>query len=218
MAQFFRIHPQNPQPRLIRHAAEIIHDGGVIAYPTDSCYALGCRVGDHEAATRIRTIRKVNEGHHFTLMCRNLAEIGGYAHINNAQHRLIKAITPGSYTFILMANKKLPRRILHVKRKTIGLRIPAHSIAQALLAELNEPLLSTSLILPGHALPLTDAYEIRERLEHKVDLVIEGNSCGVEMTTVIDFTGEDPILIRKGRGDLSTLGVQMVSRPIEQTY
>lgn len=207
MAQFFSIHPDNPQLRLIRQAAEIVRAGGVIVYPTDSCYALGCQLGDKNAMTRIRAIRQVDERHHFTLVCQDLAEISHYAKVNNSQYRLLKASTPGSYTFIFEATREVPRRLQHPKRNTIGLRIPDHPVVQALLAELNEPLLSSTLMLPGDVFPLNDAEEIRDRLEHQVELVLDGGPCGLEMTTVIDLTGDVPELIRQGGGSLVPFGI-----------
>ena len=207
MAQFFSIHPDNPQLRLIRQAAEIVRAGGVIVYPTDSCYALGCHLGDKNAMTRIRAIRQVDERHHFTLVCRDLAEISHYAKVNNSQYRLLKASTPGSYTFIFEATREVPRRLQHPKRNTIGLRIPDHPVVQALLAELNEPLLSSTLMLPGDEFPLNDAGEIRDRLEHQVELVLDGGPCGLEMTTVIDLTGDVPELTRQGKGSLAPFGI-----------
>lgn len=207
MAQFFSIHPDNPQLRLIRQAAAIVRSGGVIVYPTDSCYALGGQLGDKTVMTRIRAIRQVDEGHHFTLMCRDLSEISHYAKVDNRQYRLLKASTPGSYTFIFQATREVPRRLQHPKRSTIGVRIPDHTVVQALLTELNEPLLSSTMILPGEELPLNDAVEIRARLEHSVELVLEGGSCGLEMSTVIDMTGDSPELIRQGKGDLAPFGI-----------
>lgn len=207
MAQFFSIHPDNPQLRLIRQAAEIVRAGGVIVYPTDSCYALGCHLGDKDAMTRIRAIRQVDERHHFTLVCRDLAEISHYAKVDNRQYRLLKASTPGSYTFIFEATREVPRRLQHPKRNTIGLRIPDHPVVQALLAELNEPLLSSTLMLPGDEFPLNDAEEIRDRLEHQVELVLDGGPCGLEMTTVIDLTGEVPELTRQGKGSAAPFGI-----------
>jgi tRNA threonylcarbamoyl adenosine modification protein (Sua5/YciO/YrdC/YwlC family) len=203
LAQYFVIHPTHPQPRLLVRAAEIVRAGGVIAYPTDSCYALGCHLGDKGAMQRLRRIRGVDERHHFTLMCRDLSELGAYARVDNARYRLLKALTPGSYTFILEATKELPRRILHPRRKTIGLRVPDHPVALALLAELGEPLLSTTLILPGDEAPLEDAREIRARVEHDVDLVLDGGPCGTEPTTVVDLTGPAPEVLRAGRGPLA---------------
>jgi len=207
VAQFFSIHPDNPQSRLIRQAAALVRAGGVIIYPTDSCYAFGCQLGDKSAMTRIRTIRHVDEQHHFSLVCRDLAEISNYAKVNNSQYRLLKANTPGSYTFILEATREVPRRLQHPKRNTIGLRIPDHPIVQALLAELGEPLLNSTLILPGEEFPLNDPWEIRERLEHQVELVLDGGSCGLVMTTVIDLTGGKPELVRHGRGSLVPFGM-----------
>jgi tRNA threonylcarbamoyl adenosine modification protein (Sua5/YciO/YrdC/YwlC family) len=207
VAQFFSIHPDNPQLRLVRQAAAIVHAGGVIAYPTDSCYALGGQLGDKNIMTRIRAIRQVDEQHHFTLMCRNLSEISQYAKVDNSQYRLLKATTPGSYTFIFQATREVPRRLLHPKRNTIGLRIPDHPVAQALLAELGEPLLSSTLILPGDELPLNDPGEIRDRLEHHIELILDGGACGLEMSTVIDLTGDTPKLARQGKGSLAPFGI-----------
>ncbi len=207
MAQFFSLHPDQPQPRLVRQAAEILRAGGVAAFPTDAAYSLGCRIGDAEAVARIRAIREVDERHHFTLMCRDLSEIATYARVDNAQFRLLKATTPGSYTFILEGTKELPRRILHPKRKTIGLRVPDHPVPLALLEELNEPMLTSTLMLPGDELPLNDPEEIRDRLEKRIDLIIEAGACGLEMTTVVDLTGAAPALVRTGRGPLEALGL-----------
>lgn len=207
MAQFFSIHADTPHLRLIRQAVAIVRSGGVIVYPTDSCYALGCQLGDKDAMSRIRTIRQVDDHHHFTLVCRNLAEISTYAKVDNSQYRLLKATTPGSYTFILQATREVPRRMQHPKRSTIGLRIPDHPVVLALLEELDEPLLSSTLILPGDELPLNDAEEIRERLEHQVELVMDAGSCGIEMTTVIDLTTDVPELIRPGKGSLEPFGI-----------
>lgn len=207
MAQFFSIHTDTPNIRLIRQAVAIVRSGGIIVYPTDSCYALGCHIGDKDAMTRIRAIRQVDERHHFTLVCRNLAEIATYAKVDNSQYRLLKATTPGSYTFILQATREVPRRLQHPKRSTIGLRIPDHPVVQALLEELGEPLLSSTLILPGDEFPLNDAEEIRERLEHQVELVMDAGSCGIDMTTVIDLTTDVPALVRPGKGDLEPFGI-----------
>ncbi len=207
MAQFFALHPEQPQPRLIRQAAEIMRGGGLVALPTDSAYALAALAGDGSVLARIRRIRDVDERHHFTLMCRDLSEIATFARVDNAQFRLLKATTPGPYTFILEGTKELPRRVLHPKRKTIGLRVPAHPVVSALLEELDEPMLTSTLLLPGEALPLTDAEEIRERLEKQVDLVIEAGYCGPEATTVIDLSSGAPQLVRAGRGDLAPFGL-----------
>ncbi|CAG0934883.1 MAG: putative protein YciO [Rhodocyclaceae bacterium] len=208
MAQFFSVHPEQPQPRLIRQAAEILRAGSVAAFPTDAAYSLGCRVGDADAVARIRAIRAVDEHHHFTLMCRDLSEIATYARVDNAQFRLLKATTPGSYTFILEGTKELPRRILHPKRKTIGLRIPAHPVPLALLEELNEPMLTSTLLLPGNDLPLNDPEDIRNCLEKRIDLIIDAGACGLEMTTVVDMTGPEPKLLRAGLGMLGPLGLK----------
>ena len=208
MAQFFSIHTQTPHLRLIKQAVAIVRSGGIIVYPTDSCYALGCHLGDKDAMSRIRTIRQVDDHHHFTLVCRDLAEISTYAKVDNSQYRLLKATTPGSYTFILQATREVPRRMQHPKRNTIGLRIPDHPVVLALLAELDEPLLSSTLILPGDELPLNDAEEIRERLEHQVELVMDAGSCGIDMTTVIDLTTDVPALIRQGKGSIEPFGIE----------
>ncbi|MDD3677297.1 threonylcarbamoyl-AMP synthase [Thauera propionica] len=208
MAQYFSLHPEQPQARLIRQAAEIIRGGGLVVLPTDSAYALVCAVGDASQLERIRKIRGVDDRHHFTLMCRDLSEIATYARVDNSQYRLLKATTPGPYTFILEGTKELPRRVLHPKRKTIGLRIPEHAVVSALLAELDGPLLTSTLLLPGEDLPLTDPDEIRERLEKQVDLVIEAGYCGPEATTVIDLTSGSPQLVRAGRGALEPFGLE----------
>lgn len=201
MSQYFQIHPDNPQGRLISQAAEIIRRGGVIAYPTDSAYALGCHLGDKKALDRIRRIRKVDDRHNFTLVCRDLSEIASYAQVSNAAYRLLNAHTPGPYTFILPASREVPRRLLHPKRRTIGIRVPEHPIVQALLTELGEPLLSTTLILPGEDRPMTDAQDIREALGKELDLIIDGGHCGIEPTTVVDLTGDQPVVVRVGKGD-----------------
>jgi tRNA threonylcarbamoyl adenosine modification protein (Sua5/YciO/YrdC/YwlC family) len=207
MAQFFSVHPDQPQPRLIRQAAEIVRGGGLIAFPTDSAYALGGRVGDPEVIERIRRLRQVDERHHLTLMCRDLSEIAHYARVDNSQYRLLKAATPGSYTFILEGTKELPRRVLHPKRKTIGLRVPPHVVVQALLAELDGPLLTATLVLPGESEPMSEPEEIRRRLEKAVDVVIDAGPCGAQATTVVDLTGSTVQLIRAGKGDPALLGL-----------
>jgi tRNA threonylcarbamoyl adenosine modification protein (Sua5/YciO/YrdC/YwlC family) len=207
MTQYFVIHPENPQPRLIRRAAQIVRDGGVIVYPTDSCYALGCRPGDKDAVERMRAIRQVDQRHHFALVCRDLAEIATYARIDNSRFRLLKSATPGSYVFILQATKEVPKRLQHPSRKTIGLRVPDHKVVRALLAELGEPLLSSTLLLPGEELPLNDMDEIRRRLAHQVDLILDGGSCGVVPTTVVNLTGETPVVTRVGKGSLAPFGL-----------
>ena len=208
MAQFFTIHPDNPNTRLVRQAAAMLRDGAVIVYPTDSGYALGCHLDDKEAVTRIRQIRGLDDKHHMTLVCRDLSEIAHYAKVDNSKFRLLKGNTPGSYTFILDATREVPRRLQHPKRSTIGIRVPDHPVALALLEELNEPLLSSTLILPDASHPLTDVTEIREYLEHRVDLIIESGTVGLEPTTVIDLTGDAPALIRRGKGDTAPFGIE----------
>src|SRR6056300_117279 len=207
MSQFFQIHPDNPQARLIKQAADIVRKGGIIVYPTDSAYAIGCHIGDKKALERIRRIRQLDDKHNFTLVCRDLSELATFARVDNTQYRLLKACTPGPYTFILKATAEVPRRLLHQKRKTIGLRVPENPTAQALLAELNEPLMSVTLIMPGDADPLIDPYDIRTLLEHDVDLVIDGGYCGLEMTTVVDLADDDPVLVRQGKGDVAPFGL-----------
>ncbi|MDD2774519.1 MAG: L-threonylcarbamoyladenylate synthase [Gallionella sp.] len=207
MAQFFTIYPQNPNIRLIRQAVEILRDGGIVVYPTDSCYALGCHLGDKTAITRIRQIRQLDEQHHLTLMCRDLSEISHYARVDNHKFRLLKAHTPGNYTFILEATKEVPKRLQHPKRSTIGIRIPDHPVALALLEELGEPMLSSTLILPDQVFPLTDADYIREILEKEVDAVIDGGAVGLDFTTVLDLTGDEPVLIRQGKGTVQGFGL-----------
>ena len=205
MSQFFQIHPENPQVRLINQAVEIVRKGGVIIYPTDSCYALGCHIGDKHALERITRIRRVDHKHNFTLMCSNLAEVGLYAKLDNPAFRLIKNVTPGAYTFILNATSEVPRRLMHPKRKTIGLRIPDNAIAMALLEALGEPLMTSTLVLPGEEWPMIDPYEMRDTLGSQVDLVIDGGYCGMEPTTVVDLTGDEPEIIRTGKGDPAVL-------------
>lgn len=207
MAQYFVIHPENPQARLIHQAVTILNNGGVIAYPTDSTYALGCVLGNAEAQKRIREIRNVDDSHHFTLVCRNLAEIGTYAQVDNSQFRLLKSNTPGQYTFVLKATREVPRRLQHPKRSTIGIRVPQHAVTQAILDELNQPLLSMTLMMPGDNEPINEAWEIRDRLEHQVELVIDAGACVAEPTTVIDLTGNEPQLIRLGAGDPGPFGL-----------
>ncbi len=201
MAQTFQIHPQNPEPRLIKQAVSVLLSGGVIIYPTDSTYALGCHIGDKNALERIRRIRQLDDRHNFTLMCADLSAISTYAKVSNSAYRLLKAYTPGPYTFILSATAEVPRRLMHPKRKTIGLRIPDNRVAQALLQELGEPIMSTSLILPGEAIPLSEIYEIEDRMENLVDLIVESDACGLEATTVVDLVDGDAKLVREGKGD-----------------
>ncbi len=201
MSLLLQIHPDNPQPRLISQAVEIIHSGGVIIYPTDSGYALGCHTGDKKAMDRIRHIRQLDDKHNFTLLCRDLSEIAIYAKVSNSQYRLIKSLTPGPYTFIHKATKQVPRRLQHPKRKTIGIRVPDNPIALALLERLDEPLMSTTLMLPGDEMPMTDPYEMRQVLGHQVDLIIDGGYCGIEPTTVVLMEDEIPVVVRQGLGD-----------------
>ncbi|MDR1463528.1 MAG: threonylcarbamoyl-AMP synthase [Azoarcus sp.] len=207
MAQFFSLHPESPQARLVRQAAGIVRAGGLIAFPTDSAYALGGHLGDAPLLDRIRRLRGVDERHHFTLLCRDLSEIATFARVDNVQYRLLKAATPGPYTFILEGTRELPRRMLHPKRKTIGIRVPEHPVVAALLEELGEPLLSSTLLLPGEDMPLTDAVEIRERLEKDLDLVIEAGVCRPEASTVIDLSSGAPVLLRAGCGRLDVFGL-----------
>ncbi len=203
MSQFYQIHQDDPQARLIRGAADIVRAGGVIVYPTDSAYALGCRMGDKSALDRIRRIRRLDDKHNFTLVCRDLSEIATYAWVSNAVYRLLRHTTPGPYTFILRATSEVPRRLMHAKRKTVGLRVPDNAIASALLEELGEPLMSVTLIMPGEELPLTDPYDIRQVLEHDVDLVIDGGYCGMEPTTVVDLADDIPRVLRAGKGEFT---------------
>lgn len=203
MSQFFSIHPDNPQQRLIHQAADIIRRGGVVVYPTDSGYALGCHLGDKGAMERIRRIRQLDKHHNFTLVCRDLSELGRYARVDNTVFRLLKNHTPGPYTFILKATSEVPKRLLHPRRKTIGLRVPDNRIALALLEQLDEPMMSVTLMLPGDDMPMTDPYDIRQTLEHELDLVIDGGFCGLEPTSVIDLVEETPEIVRRGLGDVS---------------
>lgn len=208
MSQFFEIHPENPQLRLIKQAVQIIHGGGIVALPTDSCYALVCQLDNKSAVDRLRRIRGVDDKHHLTLLCRDLSEISQYAKVDNRQYRLMKAATPGPYTFILEATKEVPRRLSHPSRKTIGLRVPENKIATMLMEELGQPLLGTTLILPDEDLPLTDAEDIRTHLEKQIELVIDSGACSLEPTTVIDLTDDDQaVLVRQGRGDAAMFGL-----------
>ena len=200
MSHFFQIHPENPQLRLIRSAADIIKQGGVVIYPTDSCYALGCQIGDKKAVERIRQIRQLDDKHNFTLMCRDMGEMSEYGVIDNIADRLIKSITPGPYTFILPAMKSVPKRLLHPKRKTIGVRVPDNAVALALLEELGEPILSSTLLLPGEDYPMIDPYDMKDSIGNQVDLVIDGGYCGMEPTSVIEILAEGPELVRRGKG------------------
>jgi tRNA threonylcarbamoyl adenosine modification protein (Sua5/YciO/YrdC/YwlC family) len=208
MAQFFSIHPTHPQKRLVRQAAEIVRRGGLIAYPTDSCYALGCDRSNAKGAERLRRIRGVDARHHLTLMCRDLSEMARYAIVDDAQFKLLKSVTPGSYTFILRARREIPRRL--TRKKTIGVRVPGHPVAHALLAELDQPMLSATLLLPGQETPLSDASDIRSSLERELDLIIDAGSCGTEPSTVIDLTEDTPRVLREGKGSLAPFAVERV--------
>lgn len=203
MARYFDVHPDNPQPRSITQVVELIRGGGLIAYPTDSCYAFGCQLGNREGLERIREIRRLDDRHHFTLVCRDFAQLGHFVKVSNAVFRLVKASTPGGYTFILPATREVPRQLLHPKKQTVGVRIPQHTVTQALLAELGEPLLSSTLLLPDEEEPLTQGWEIKERLDHQVDAVIDSGDCGIEPTTLIDLSQDEPEILRRGAGDPS---------------
>jgi len=207
MAQYFVIHAENPQIRLIRQAVEIIRKGGLVVFPTDSCYAIGCHLGDKDALDRIRRIRQVDDKHHFTLVCADLSQLAIYAKVDNRQFRFLKSATPGAYTFILQATREVPRRVMHPKRSTIGLRVPDHPVVTALLEELGEPLLSSTMLLPGQEFPPTEGWELREQLEHDVELLLDGGHCGIVPTTVIDLTGDDPLLVREGKGSPAVFGL-----------
>jgi tRNA threonylcarbamoyl adenosine modification protein (Sua5/YciO/YrdC/YwlC family) len=202
VAEYLELHPKDPQLRLIRKAVDIIRAGGVIAYPTDSCYALGCHLGDKDALERIRRIRGADKHHHFTLVCRDLAEIGHYARVDTPQFRLLKSATPGPFTFLLPATRETPKRLQHPKRRTIGIRVPDHPVPHLMLAELAEPLLSSTLLLPGDETPLTDGAEIRERLDRVLDAIVDGGHCGIEPTTVVDLTVTPPAILRQGKGQI----------------
>lgn len=208
MAQYFVLHPTHPQRRLIRQAADVVRRGGLIAYPTDSCYALGCERANAKGAERLRRVRGIDERHHLTLMCRDIAEIARYAIVDDAQFKLLKSVTPGSYTFILRARREVPRRL--TKKKTIGVRVPGHPVAHALLGELDAPMLSTTLLLPGDQKPLSDGGEIRSRLERQLDLIVDGGPCGIEPSTIIDLTDEMPRVLRAGKGSLAPFAVEPV--------
>ncbi|TDB77427.1 L-threonylcarbamoyladenylate synthase [Micromonospora sp. KC723] len=203
MATYFDVHPVDPQPRTISRVADLVRRDGLIAYPTDSCFALGCRLGNRDGIDRIRAIRHLDDRHHFTLVCRDFAQLGQFVRIDNAVFRSLKAATPGSYTFILPATKEVPRRLLHPRKKTVGVRIPDHAVTQALLAELGEPLVSSTLLLPDEVEPMTQGWEIKERLEHAVDAVLDSGECGTQPTTVVDFSQGEPEIVRHGAGDPS---------------
>ncbi|MFF3336622.1 L-threonylcarbamoyladenylate synthase [Streptomyces sp. NPDC002888] len=201
MAKYYDVHPDNPQPRTISQVADSVRSGALIAYPTDSCYALGCRLGSRDGIDRIRTIRQLDHRHHFTLVCQDFAQLGQFVHVDNDVFRAIKASTPGSYTFILPATKEVPRMLQHPKKKTVGVRIPDHVVTQALLTELGEPLLSSTLLMPGEEEPMTQGWEIKDLLDHAVDGVVDSGDCGTEPTTVIDFSGGEAEIVRRGAGD-----------------
>ncbi|MFP5020284.1 L-threonylcarbamoyladenylate synthase [Pseudonocardia phyllosphaerae] len=203
MARYYDVHPENPQPRSIGQVVDVVRDGGLIAYPTDSCFALGCSLGNKDGLERIRQIRKLDDKHHFTLVCADFAQLGQFVQISNAVFRAVKASTPGSYTFILPATKEVPRRLLHPKKKTVGVRIPDHATTQALLAQLGEPLLSSTLLLPGHDEPMTQGWDIKEELDNQVEAVIDSGDCGTEPTTVVDLSTDEPEIVRVGAGDPS---------------
>ncbi|MET8815121.1 L-threonylcarbamoyladenylate synthase [Streptomyces sp. NPDC004549] len=203
MAKYYDVHPENPQPRAVAQIADAVRSGALIAYPTDSCYALGCQLGSKDGMERIRSIRHLDDRHHFTLMCRDFAQLGQFVQIDNDVFRAIKAATPGSYTFILPATREVPRKLLHPKKRTVGVRIPDHVVTQALLAELGEPLVSSTLLLPDEAEPPTQGWEIKDRLDHVVDAVVDSGECGTEPTTVVDFSGGEPEIVRRGAGDVS---------------
>ena len=203
MARYFDVHPDNPQPRIIRQVADLVRDGALIVYPTDSCYALGCQLGNRGGMERIREIRRLDQRHHFTLVCRDFSQLGQFVQVDNAVFRQVKAATPGGYTFILPATKEVPRRLLHPRKHTVGVRIPRHPVAQALVAELGEPLLSSTLLLPGEEEPMTQGWQIKERLDHVVDAVVDGGDCGTEPTTVVDLSQPEPEILRRGAADPS---------------
>ncbi|MET0233775.1 MAG: L-threonylcarbamoyladenylate synthase [Kibdelosporangium sp.] len=203
MARYFDVHPDNPQRRSILQVVDMLKDDALIAYPTDSCFALGCQLGNRNGIDRIRQIRQLDDRHHFTLVCQDFSQLGQFVYVDNDVFRAIKAVTPGSYTFILPATKEVPRRLLHPKKKTVGVRIPDHAVVQALLAELGEPILSSTLLLPDEAEPMTQGWEIKDRLDNVIDAVIDSGECGTVPTTVIDFSQGEPEIVREGAGDLS---------------
>ncbi|MGC1214599.1 MAG: L-threonylcarbamoyladenylate synthase [Micromonospora sp.] len=203
MARYYDVHPDNPQPRVLRQVVDLLRDDGLIAYPTDSCYAFGCQLGNRSGLDRIKEIRKLDDRHHFTLVCADFAQLGQFVKVSNSVFRLVKACIPGSYTFILPATSEVPRRLQEPRKRTVGVRVPRHTVTQALLAELGEPLLSSTLLLPGEDEPMTQGWEIKERLDHQLDAVIDAGECGTEPTTVIDLSGPEPEILRRGAGDPS---------------
>jgi tRNA threonylcarbamoyl adenosine modification protein (Sua5/YciO/YrdC/YwlC family) len=207
VSQYFDVHPDNPQPRLLKQAAQILHAGGIAAIPTDSSYALVCHLDDRAAAEKLRRIREVDDRHHLTLLCRDLSELAAYARVDNRQYRLLKLGTPGPYTFILEATKEVPRRVSHPQRRTIGLRVPDHRVTQALLAEFGQPLLATTLIAPGETEPMNDAHAIRDRFQKNLQAVVDAGACPMQPTTVIDLSGDEPTVVRQGRGELQRIGL-----------
>jgi len=207
MSQYFEVHPDNPQPRLLKQAVQILHAGGIAAIPTDSSYALVCHLDDKAAAENLRRIRGVDDKHHLTLLCRDLSELASYARVDNRQYRLLKSGTPGPFTFILEATKEVPRRVSHPSRRTIGLRVPEHAVTHALLEQLGQPLLATTLIAPGESEPMNDPHEIRDRFQKMIQAVVDAGACPMQPTTVIDLTDDVPVLVRRGRGDASLLGL-----------
>jgi tRNA threonylcarbamoyl adenosine modification protein (Sua5/YciO/YrdC/YwlC family) len=206
VARYFDVHPDNPQPRTIRQIVDLLRDDALIVYPTDSCFALGCQLGNRSGLERIREIRRLGDRHHFTLVCSDFAQLGQFVHVSNSMFRLVKASTPGSYTFILPATREVPRRLMHPRKHTVGVRIPANAVTQAILAELGEPLVSSTLLLPGEEEPMTLGWEIKERLDNQVDAVVDAGECGVEPTTVIDLSGDEPEIVRQGAGDPARFG------------
>ncbi len=203
MAKYYDVHPDNPQGRLLRQVVDLVRGGGLIAYPTDSCFAFGCQLGNRAGLDRIREIRRLDDRHHFTLVCRDFAQLGQFVQVDNSVFRLVKACTPGSYTFILPATREVPRRLMHPRKRTVGVRVPKHTVAQALLAELGEPLLSSTMLLPGEDQPMTHGWDIKERLDHVLDAVIDAGDCGTEPTTVVDLSQPEPEILRRGAGDPS---------------
>jgi tRNA threonylcarbamoyl adenosine modification protein (Sua5/YciO/YrdC/YwlC family) len=203
MAKYYDVHPDNPQARLLRQVVDLVRGGGLIAYPTDSCFAFGCQLGNRVGLDRIREIRRLDDRHHFTLVCRDFAQLGQFVQVDNSVFRLVKACTPGSYTFILPATREVPRRLMHPRKRTVGVRVPKHTVAQALLAELGEPLLSSTMLLPGEDQPMTHGWDIKERLDHVLDAVIDAGDCGTEPTTVVDLSQPEPEILRRGAGDPS---------------
>jgi len=214
MSQYFEVHPENPQPRLLKQAVQILHGGGIAAIPTDSSYALVCHLDDKAAAQNLRRIRGVDDKHHLTLLCRDLSELASYARVDNKQYRLLKLGTPGPFTFILEATKEVPRRVSHPSRRTIGLRVPEHAVTQALLELLGQPLLATTLIAPGETEPMNDPHQIRDHFQKLIQAVVDAGACAMQPTTVVDLSGDSPVLVRQGRGDAGLLGLSLMEAEI----